>query len=126
MKKFWKDWIAIWSAAVGMVLMAFTLAWRINPVEGSVVPRFLFDNPLGVAVFWVLFVTCMPVWIVGMMLTVIVLGDPVPDWLSRWLPNWFYPSYLGVFMLQGAVYFLIGKGVSACVRRLRRKDFPAG
>lgn len=51
MKKFWKEWIALNFTALGIILMAFTLAQRINPVKESVVPGFLSDRPVGVAVF---------------------------------------------------------------------------
>lgn len=123
MKQFWKDRIALGFAAAGVVLMVFTLAWRINPVEGSVVPDFLFNNPLGVAVFWVLFVTCMPVYIACMTLTVMLLGDPAPEWLGRWFPQWVLADYCLMFCLQGIVHFLFGKLVSVCVRKwLRPKD----
>jgi hypothetical protein len=120
MKKFWTDRIALGSAAVGMILMAFTLAWRINPVEQSVVPRFLFDNPVGVAVFWVLFVTCMPVWIAGMILTAMLTGGRAPDWVPVWLTTAI--SVVGTISLQGLLYFLIGKGVSVCARRFLGKS----
>jgi hypothetical protein len=118
MKKFLKDWFAIAFAAAGMVLMALTLLWRINPVEGSVVPRFLTDNPAGMAVFWLLFITCMPVWMATLMLGTLILGSVRnPDWLPHWL-NIFH---VGMMVLQGLIYFLIGKAVSGCIRKFRRK-----
>jgi hypothetical protein len=105
MKKFWTDWTAIGFTAVGIVLMAFTIAWRINPVEGSVIPQFLKDNLVGEAVHLVLLITCMPVWCV----TVFLMSDTYPA------------CVVGMFFLQGLVYFLIGKAVSVCVRKLLRK-----
>jgi hypothetical protein len=45
-----------------MALMILTAVWRVNPVEGSVMPDFLTVNPFGEAVLYVLVVTCMPVW----------------------------------------------------------------
>jgi len=105
MKQFWTDWIAIGFTAAGIILMAFTVAWRINPVEGSVIPQFLKDNLAGEAVHLLLLITCMPVWFVAIFL--------IPD-------N--YPAcVVGMFFLQGLVYFLIGKAVSVCLRKLLRK-----
>jgi len=63
MKKLPTDRIALVTAGIGMVLMILTAAWRVNPVEGSVVPDFLTRNPFGEALLLVLLVTCMPVWI---------------------------------------------------------------
>ena len=48
-----------------MALMILALVWRVNPVEGSVVPDFLTGNPFGAALLMVLLVTCMPVGIVA-------------------------------------------------------------
>ena len=53
------------TAGVGMALMILALVWRVNPVEGSVVPDFLTGNPFGAALIVVLLVTCMPVGIVA-------------------------------------------------------------
>ena len=63
MKKFWTDRIALVTSGIGIVLMILTAVWRVNPVEGSVVPDFLTGNPFGEALLLVLIVTCMPVWI---------------------------------------------------------------
>ena len=41
MKKFWTDRIAVVTAGVGILLMVLTWVWRVNPVEGSVMPDFL-------------------------------------------------------------------------------------
>jgi hypothetical protein len=105
MKKFWTDWAAIGFAAVGIVLMAFTIAWRINPAEGSVIPQFLKDNFAGEAVHLVLLITCMPVWCVAVLL--------ISDTSSA--------CVVAMFFIQGLVYFLIGKAVAVTVRKLLRK-----
>ena len=116
MRGFWTDRTALSFAAAGMILMALTIAWRINPVEGSVVPRFLYDSALGRAVFWVLFVTCMPVFIAGMFL--------IRDGDCGWLPDWVPVGTITLLLLQGVVYFLVGKVVSICARRFLRKKTP--
>ena len=119
MIKFWKDRISIAFAATGIVLMIFTVIWNINPVEGSVVPRFLTGNPIGMGVLWILFVTCMPVWMATVVLGTAMLGsDRNPDWLPHWL-NIFH---VGMIVLQGLVYFLIGKAVSVCIRKFQGKQ----
>jgi hypothetical protein len=92
--------------------MAFAVAWNVNPVESSVMPRFLHDHPLGIAGLWILLVTCMPVFILTMML----VRDGNFAWVPSWIPLW----NITLFLLQGIVYFLIGKAVSLCVRRLKR------
>jgi hypothetical protein len=109
MQKFWTDRTALTFAAAGIVLMALTIAWRINPVEGSVVPRFLRDNPFGIAVFWMLFVACMPAFLAVMVL----VRDGNVSWLPDWIPVW----HVSLLLLQGMVYFMIGKAVSAWTRR---------
>lgn len=112
MKKFWTDRIAVLTALVGIILMVLTIVWRINPVEGSVVPRFLTGNPVGGAVICVLLVTCMPVWILSVSVTMLL---PLPDHIQ-------YVLACGAMLIaQGVVYFMIGKLISICVRRLSRR-----
>ena len=41
MKKFWTDRIALVTSGIGIALMILTAVWRVNPVEGSVMPDFL-------------------------------------------------------------------------------------
>ena len=95
MKTSWTAWIAVVTSSIGMVLMVLTVVWRVNPVEGSVVPDFLTGNPLGQALLLVLLVTCMPVWI----------------------PTVFFVSFAGfpelangtAVIVQGILYFVFGK-----------------
>jgi len=61
MKTFWRDRIAVVTAGIGIVLMILTVVWRVNPVEGSVMPDFLTSNPFGQTLLYLLLVTCMPV-----------------------------------------------------------------
>ena len=113
MKKFWTNRIGLSFAAVGVVLMALTIAWRVNPLEGSVVPHFLTGNPAGMAALWVLLVTCMPVWIVAVWLGSLI---PVPDRLQ-------YPfACAAMLALQTTVYFLVGKVLSALIRKLKGSE----
>jgi hypothetical protein len=112
MRGFWTDRIAIVTALIGVGLMILTIVWRINPVEGSVVPRFLTGNPVGVAVIYVLVVTCMPVWILAVSLSMSV---PLPE----------HGQYVlacgSMLIFQAVVYFMIGKLISICVRRFKKK-----
>ena len=113
MKEFWTARIALGFAVVGVVLMALTIAWRINPVEGSVVPRFLTHNPIGIAIIWILLVTCIPVWIFAVSLSLLL---PLSDRIQYLLAcGW-------MLVFQAILYFLIGKLVSVCRRRLKRKN----
>jgi hypothetical protein len=41
------------TAGVGIALMILTLMWRVNPVEGSVMPNFLTGNLFGMALLMV-------------------------------------------------------------------------
>ncbi len=96
-------------AVVGVILMTLTLAWRINPAEGSVIPTFLTNNPVGRAVVGCLLVTCMPVWI----LSVSISG------LLKIVP---FPVICGLMiLLQALAYGLVGAGVSAILRKISGK-----
>ena len=112
MRQFWTDRIAIVTALVGAGLMILTIIWRINPAEGSVVPDFLTGNPVGVAVICVLVVTCMPAWILSVTLCMLL---PLPERM-QWLL-----SCATMLVIQGIVYFMIGKLISLCVRKFCRK-----
>jgi hypothetical protein len=111
---FWNDRIALASAAIGMALMILTAIWRVNPVEGSVMPDFLTGNPFGEALLYVLIVTCMPVWVPTVFLGVVlssVAGFPESDGVA--LGN------AAAVIVQGIVYFMIGKLIARWARRLR-------
>jgi len=58
---FWKDKIALRFTLGGILLMIFTVLWRINPAEGSVIPHFLKQNSFGTAVLCFLLATSTPV-----------------------------------------------------------------
>jgi hypothetical protein len=112
MKKFYTDRIAIVTALVGIILMVLTIIWRINPVEGSVIPRFLTGNPLGVAVICVLLATCMPAWIVAVSVCMLLpFAERTQDVLAC----------VAMLMLQGVSYFMVGKLISVCVRKVKRE-----
>jgi hypothetical protein len=114
MKRFWTDRIAIGTALVGIGLMVLTIFWRINPAEGSVVPKFLTSRPVGVGVMWVLLITCMPAWFAAVSLsTLMPLSDHVQYGVACGL----------MIILQCIVYFLLGKLISLSGRKLlRRKE----
>jgi hypothetical protein len=103
MKKFWTDRIALLTSGIGMALMILTAVWRVNPVEGSVVPDFLTGNPFGEAVLLVLLVTCMPVW-VPTVFSVVILASfvGVPESDSLVLANG------AAVIVQGVTYFMFG------------------
>jgi hypothetical protein len=114
MKRFWTDRIAIVTALVGIGLMALTIIWRINPAEGSVVPDFLTGNPVGVGAICVLLVTCMPAWILAVTLCMLL---PLPERMQYSL------ACAAMLVMQGIAYFMIGKLISLCVRKIcRRKE----
>jgi hypothetical protein len=111
MKKFPTDWTALVISGIGMALMVMTAVWRVNPVEGSVVPDFLTRNPFGKALLLVLLVTCMPVWIPTVFFSVAILGFPESDGLG--LANG------AAVIVQGIVYFVFGKLISWWAERFR-------
>jgi hypothetical protein len=114
MKNFWTDRIALVTSGIGMALMILTAVWRVNPVEGSVVPDFLEGNPFGEALLLVLLVTCMPVWIPTVFSVVVLAsfaGFPESDSVE-----W---SNGAAVIVQGIVYFMFGKLISGWVKRFR-------
>ena len=114
MKKFWTDRIALVTAGIGMALMILTAVWRVNPVEGSVVPDFLEGNPFGEALLFVLIVTCMPVWIPTVFSVVVIasiVGIPESD--SYVLAN------SAAVIVQGIVYFMLAKLIYGWAKRFR-------
>ena len=114
MKKFWTDRIALVTSGIGITLMILTAVWRVNPVEGSVVPDFLTGNPFGEALLLVLIVTCMPVWI-PTVFTVVILGALVgfPE------SDGFALGKEAAVIVQGLVYYMFGKLISGLVKRFR-------
>lgn len=112
MRVFRTDRIACVTALIGVGLMVLTIIWRVNPVEGSVVPRFLTDNPVGVAAISVLLVTCMPVWLPAVSLTLLMPLQDHAQWRLA----------CGIMIVvQGIVYFLLGKLMSLIVRKLKAR-----
>jgi hypothetical protein len=114
MKRFWQDKIAIVTSLVGVGLMVLTIIWHINPVEGSVMPHFLTSSPVGVAVICILLATCLLVWLPTVSLVTFI---PLSEHIQ-------YIIACGIMiMFQFLVYFMIGKLISLCARKLseRRK-----
>ena len=114
MKKFRTHRIAFVTSGIGMALMILTAVWRVNPVEGSVMPDFLTGNPLGEALLLVLIVTCMPVWIPTVFSVVILasfVGFPESDG--------FVLANGAAVIVQGIVYFMLGKLMSGWAKRFR-------
>jgi hypothetical protein len=106
--------IAVVTAGIGMVLMLLTVVWRVNPVEGSVMPDFLTGNAFGQAVMFVLLVTCMPVWVVA------VVSVAALSWVFG-LPEsvgWILGNGAAIF-LQGIVYYMLGRLISISTARFR-------
>jgi len=95
------------TAGVGIALMILTLMWRVNPVEGSVMPNFLTGNLFGMALLMVLLVTCMPVGIVALFSGILFgrlagLSESEGLTVGRGL----------AIVLQGTVYFFLGRLIS--------------
>ena len=114
MKTFWTDRIALVTSGIGIALMILTAVWRVNPVEGSVMPDFLTGNPFGEALLLVLIVTCMPVWI-PTVFCVVVLASFVGFAESDGLVF----GNTAAVIVQGIVYFLVGKLISGWAKKFR-------
>ena len=114
LNKFWTDRIALVTAGIGMTLMILTVVWRVNPVEGSVVPDYVDRNPFGRAMLLVLLVTCMPVWIPTVFAGVVLAsfaGFPESEGIV-------FANAVAV-IVQGLVFFMLGKLISAWAKRFR-------
>lgn|GEM_PF-2133176 len=89
--------------------MCGTILFRINPVEGSVVPDFFHETFVGNALYWLMFVTCMPVFI----LTTASVNDEMLAWLPAWLPAF----NLALLVMQVFLYWLLGKTISMLCKK---------
>jgi hypothetical protein len=78
--------------------MLLTLHFDINPVEGSVVPAYI--QGTGLHIF--LFVTGMPAWIIGLMVSSLV---PVPFPLAACITQILLYGMLGKIVRRG-IHFL--------------------
>jgi hypothetical protein len=110
-----KDRIAVTIAAIGVVLMCFTILTHVNPVEGSVVrPRWLLSAwaaPLHLA----LLVSSLPVMILsGHLQEALSQAQVVPTGRLNLLS-----VYGTMLILQGLFYFGIGKFISFSWRKWR-------
>jgi len=115
MRKLQTNRVAVVTAAVGTLLMILPLVWRINPVEGSVVPTYLTSNPAGVAVVWILLVTCMPAWISGVLLAHAI---PMVNPYNR--SGWIVACCL-MCIVQFMLYLGLGHVCSRIVRKGKRR-----
>ena len=115
MKNPFRDRIALATTVLGIVLMSLTIAWRVNPIEGSVMPMFLKQTSWGWALFIVLLVTTMPAWIAGVLLAVVIpLVNPSNH------SGWVVACCL-MLIFQGLLFFGIGKLISICRKRIQNK-----
>lgn len=106
MKCFFNDRTALVVALVGTCLAVLTLVWRINPVEGSVMPRFITQAPLGWLVYAILLVSSVPTWFAVLPLALLLPTSFLP-----------YPYVL----LQALVFFLTAKLIRLGKQRLSRR-----
>lgn len=93
-----RDPYVIFSVFMGVLLMVFTMHYRVNPVEGSVVNESIRDTPFH----YLLLVTTMPAWIAGAVIEELVLG-----WVHRDWEDWFVVIPL-IFIIQIALYMIFG------------------
>jgi hypothetical protein len=106
---------------IGAILMSFTLYFRINPVESSVV-----DSRICGSVFhWILFITSMPAWILGLLLSWI-LGLLLSSLASPTVPDHRILFPACAYVVQIAIYAGLGWLIGFVRQRLFRgkKDSP--
>ena len=78
--------------------MLLTLHFDINPVEGSVVPEYI--RGTGIHIF--LFVTSMPAWIVGLMVSSVI---PAPFPVMACIMQIIFYGILGKIIRRGINFF---------------------
>ena len=102
-----------------MVLMVFTIVWEVNPIEGSVTSDIL-KTSWGRPIWIVLMVTCTPGLVVGYLLgagvwfgaAFILRVNPSED-------SGMVVLCCVIVIVQGLLYFGIGKLISIFVRTLK-------
>jgi len=97
LRNFFKDRFFWITAIVGFVFMLLTLHFDINPVEGSVVPEYI--QRTGFHIF--LFITSMPAWIVGLMISSIL---PIPFPIIACVMQILIYGILGKILRRGATF----------------------
>ena len=96
--KYFKN-IFFWiSAIIGLIFMLITLHFDINPVEGSVVPEYI--RGTGIHIF--LFITSMPAWIAGLMMSSIL---PIPFSVMACVMQVFLYGLLGILIHRVITFF---------------------
>jgi len=115
---FWKDKIALRFMLAGILLMIFTVLWRINPAEGSVIPHFLKQNSFGTAVIYFLLATSTPFWICLLILSRIFLALGFRNGI---LPDSTWAVACIMIASQAIIYFMVGKLISFLVKKFSKK-----
>jgi len=113
-KNIFSDKATVATAVVGVVLMALTIVWRVNPAESSVVAPFLSNTASGRVIHLILFVTCMPVWIV----VVSAVNLFVPHTETEYV---YYFGCALMLVTQGLLFFAIGKLISVSKRAAAKR-----
>ena len=98
LRNFFKDKFFWITAIIGLLFMLLTLHFDINPVEGSVVPEYI--QGTGIHIF--LFITSMPAWIVGLMVSSVL---PVPFPIMACIMQIFLYGILGKIIRRGINFF---------------------
>ena len=98
LRNFFKDKFFWIPAIIGLIFMLFTLHFDINPVEASVIPERI--RGTGIHIF--LFITSMPAWIVGLMVSSLI---PVPFAITACIMQIILYGILGKIMRRGINYF---------------------
>jgi len=98
LRNLFKDRFFYITAIIGLVFMLLTLHFNINPVEGSVVP----ENIRGTGFHIFLFITSMPAWIAGLMVSNVL---PIPFPVMACLMQILLYGILGKIIRRGISFF---------------------
>ena len=96
MRNFFKDKFFWITGTIGLIFLVFTLHFRVNPFDGSVVPEYI----QGTVAHVFLLIATMPAWIVGFI-------------VSRVFPNSFLVvAFIIQFLIYGILCKIIRRGIN--------------
>ena len=102
----------VWMTTLtGVLLIALALVFHVNPVEGSVMPRWMTTTIWGNVVYAILMAAAIPAWVVYTLLLRHVYPANTSDTVIL----------LSFLVTQVAVFYSIGKTITALFKRVSRR-----
>jgi uncharacterized membrane protein len=118
LKHIFFDKTAIVTTVVGIMLLTLTIVWHVNPAEASVVPSFLLHTVSGKVIHMILLVTCMPAWFAATLIFFPIMQCHGIYTHHEVLMT--YILYILMLIIQGLLFFAIGKLISLCIRTVKK------